>query len=285
LSLFALFLSIANIPTFSQVGSQLSNAKATPDKDLHFDVVSIKQSRGNLGTGYRILPNGFRSAGVPLRPIILLAYYPVTLWSDQRIQGAPSWVNSDLFDIEARIAPEDTAAWQSPKQNFMNKEMLEKKLQEMLKERCKLVTHTVPAYVDGYELVVAARGEQLSHSNLAASSLSGPRIPLSSGGEAIYISKNGSEDWALMNTSIMDLIVFLSTRSNTIIIDKTGLTGRYNFKLSGDSVSNPAGSAPAMTPTGVTVNWNFSPLGLELKKTKILTTTLVIDHIERPSVN
>lgn len=286
LCLFALSPSIVSTPVFSQASLQPTNSQVAPNKEAHFDVVSIKQSRkqsqGSLGTGYRILPNGFRSAGMPLRPIILLAYFPSTLWSDERIQGAPSWVNSDLYDIEARIAPEDTAAWQSPKQNFIYKEMLQNELQKMLKDRCKLVAHTVPAYVDGYALVVKAQGERLSRSSVATSSMSGPRMPLFSGGEAINISRDNTEEWALVNTSIKDLIVFLSTRSNAIIIDKTGLTGRYNFKLSGEGTDN---APPPTLGTLPTVNWNFNPLGLELKKVKIETTTLVIDHIEHPSVN
>jgi uncharacterized protein (TIGR03435 family) len=209
-----------------------------------------------------------------------MAYFPRPLWSDQRIQGAPSWVNNYLYDIETRVAPEDLAAWQSKRQNFVSKEMLEDELQEMLKERCRLVAHMVPAHVDGYELQVSDRGDRLSRPARAASSSIGERMPLPYGGVATYISTDNSEYWAFSDTSIKDLIVFLSTRTSGVIIDKTGLTGRYNFELSGRNGADE--SASGDNPPVV---WDFGPLGLKLKKAKIGTTTLVIDHIEQPSMN
>lgn len=160
--LFVVSVGIVSVPARSQVTSRPGVVRTGLDRGLRFDMVSIKRSRGDRGPSYRILPNRFHSTGVPLRTILLMAYFPIPLWGDQRIQGAPSWVNNQLYDIEARVAPEDLAAWQSKKQNIVYKGMLEKELRNMLQERCKLVVHMVPAQATGYDLLVSGRGRSFN---------------------------------------------------------------------------------------------------------------------------
>jgi uncharacterized protein (TIGR03435 family) len=270
---------MANALALSSINPQQCTSQTASNAKRGFEVASIKRSQGDRYAGYRILPDGFRSVGMPLHTVILIAYFPLSLWSDERIRAAPSWVANDPYDIEARVAPEDLAAWQSERQNFLHKEMLQNDLQQMLRERCRLVAHMVPVNVKGYELMVKDRGDRLSHSRAAVLTSSVERMSLPDGGVANFVGTDNSGDWSFSNTSIKDLMVFLSMQRSGVIVDRTGLTGRYNFELHGTGIDGPAtGIAPS-------VIWDFAPLGLKLKTSVVQTTTLVIDHIQRPSSN
>jgi uncharacterized protein (TIGR03435 family) len=231
---------MANALALLSIDPQRGTTQTASNATRGFEVASIKQSHGDGYGGYSILPDGFRSVGMPLHTVILIAYFPISLWSDERIRGAPSWVANDPYDIEARVAPEDLAAWQSERQNFLHKEMLQDDLQQMLRERCGLVAHMVPVNVKGYVLMVKDRGYKLSHSRAAAITSSVARMPLPDGGVANYVGTDNSEDWSFSNTSINDLMVFFSTQHSGLIVDRTGLTGRYNFELHGTGVDGPA---------------------------------------------
>src|ERR1017187_6249434 len=56
-----------------------------------------------------------------------------------RISGQPSWVDNDLYDIQAKVAPEDIAEWQ--KLNGVGQKVA---LQGFLIEYLKLKFHSDP---------------------------------------------------------------------------------------------------------------------------------------------
>jgi len=74
--------------------------------------------------------------------------------------------------------------------------------------------------------------------------------------------------------------------------DKTGLTGKYDIKMTRPDMGPPTGGPGGAGPGG---GGQFDPsemlfsmvdsLGLKLESTKASVETLVIDHIERPSEN
>ncbi len=74
-----------------------------------------------------------------------------------------------------------------------------------------------------------------------------------------------------------------------VVLDRTGLTGNYDFKL--QFAPFPMGVSPddAAVPTGGAYPYIFAALeeqlGLKLMPTRGPVETIVIDHIERPSEN
>ena len=68
------------------------------------------------------------------------------------------------------------------------------------------------------------------------------------------------------------------------VIDKTGLTGKYDFSI---QKPDPLDSAGANNlPTGSEApTYDISELGLHLDRSKNLVESLIIDHIERPTEN
>jgi bla regulator protein blaR1 len=73
------------------------------------------------------------------------------------------------------------------------------------------------------------------------------------------------------------------------VVDQTGLTGRYDFSLtwtpdnSAQAVNGSSGSGQVLGPSLFTAI--EEQLGLRLVPVKAPVDVVVIDHIERPSVN
>ena len=72
------------------------------------------------------------------------------------------------------------------------------------------------------------------------------------------------------------------------VVDQTGLSGKFDFRL--EWISEPNGSVPNADTQPDVQGPTFlqalhDQLGLELKSTNAPIRTLVIDHIERPSEN
>jgi uncharacterized protein (TIGR03435 family) len=74
----------------------------------------------------------------------------------------------------------------------------------------------------------------------------------------------------------------ISTLVHRKVINKTGLTGLFNFKLDVDVPPPGAPDDPAAFDATITA---LQRLGLRLESTKAAAEFIVIDHIERPTQN
>jgi hypothetical protein len=85
---------------------------------LAFDAVSIRPGDQSSRESKFLwgLPDSYRAKNVPLLRTIAIAYLPrsqwMSMWSLPEILGAPSWVGSERYDIEAKVADNDLPAWQ-----------------------------------------------------------------------------------------------------------------------------------------------------------------------------
>jgi Protein of unknown function (DUF3738) len=77
-------------------------SQATPIAPVpSFEVAAIRLNRsenGNLSIGFH--PGMFTTVGAPAESLIEYAY---SLKSDAQLSGAPSWINSDRYDIDAKV--------------------------------------------------------------------------------------------------------------------------------------------------------------------------------------
>ncbi len=71
-----------------------------------------------------------------------------------------------------------------------------------------------------------------------------------------------------------------ATGSDRVVVDRTGLTGRYDFVLRRRDVEGDAANDQDRI-----LSYDLGALGLTLKAAKAPTVVLVIDHIEKPSAN
>ena len=75
-----------------------------------------------------------------------------------------------------------------------------------------------------------------------------------------------------------------SNEVNRIVIDKTGLTGMYDFQV--DWVHDSPTASPENVPDGPSIFTAIEEqLGLKLVPAKAAVPVLVVDHIDRPTDN
>jgi uncharacterized protein (TIGR03435 family) len=255
-------------------------------KPLSFGVVSIKPSDlehpgGRMGFG--LTPTGYWSGRSPLVRTILMAYYPFKQGTPERLKGVPNWVTKDLFDIEARVGEADMPAWESAKQNLQHKPMLEQMLQTMLAERCKLVVHRVPVQVEGWALVVARGGRKFSEAPPNEELPKG--VILADGGVMVFTGADRRHvEWTYHSAPIASLIYEL-TIGGRPIVDRTGLTGKYQFVLKQIDMTPEQNGLVSSEETNPANVWDLGALGLKLEPIKVPSQNIVIDHIERPTEN
>ena len=250
-----------------------------------FDVVSIRQNisqqqrRGpmNLAAG----PDGFRVEQQQLMNLLLTAYTPKTggLFMNN-IDNLPDWAKSDRYDIDARVADADLAAWKDPQNQPA---MLQEMLQTMLAERFKLVVHREMKEKPVYELEVAKSGPKFQETRPEEPRPAGAVLP---GGGVMGQGADGATH--MYNMSMGLLAALLTSKSDRTVLDKTGLAGRYSI-----DIHEPAQMAvPSAGPNGPSeeeqrpaVADALKSVGLELRPAKELVEKLVIDQVEKPSPN
>lgn len=185
--------------------------------------------------------------------MLLAAAYGMT---EPRVIG-PAWLNSDRFDVAAK-SPEgipDSA--------------LKPMLQALLKERFKLSAHLTAQEMPVYFLEVAKSGVKMP---LYPAHDGGPKGPGDQYRGAAMLRGTGT---------ISRIAQMLSNFLNRPVLDRTGLSNRYNFFL----VFAPLSPAPAVHEPELAQPDIFSAvqqqLGLKLQPGRENVEVVVVDHIER----
>jgi uncharacterized protein (TIGR03435 family) len=255
-------------------------AAATP-APMEFDVVSVKPNTSENGM-MRVMtrPGIFSATGVTLKTLIQQAYNI----REDLISSGPGWVGSSAWDIEGKISPADADALKAmtnEQRNAAQRQMM----QHALVDRFKLQTHIETKTLPVYELVLAKSGSKLKEAdpnNTYPTGIKGPD----------GIGRAGSiriEPGKLMGQGlpISSLTNILSRNVERTVIDKTGLTGKYDLTLTwkpeDDHGGQENGAADANAPDLFTALQE--QLGLKLVSTKGPVDTLVIDHVEKPAEN
>ena len=212
-----------------------------------------------------------------------------------RLSG-PDWIGSEWYEVTASLPAAAT------------KEQSNQMLVNLLADRFGLKFHHQSRNVSGYELVIAQGGPKLKvagDSNAppptAGASLPRqtfdkdgyPEFPPGVSGTGFSPSENGTMHVAGKSQSIDDLILTILTSLNDgkRVADKTGLTGKYDFKMDlddGGGFRRPGlGPRPVDDPMGPDIFTALEKsLGLKLQKAQISIDVVVIDHLEKaPSEN
>lgn len=122
-----------------------------PPPQIHFDGISFKRCAG-AGSRDVDLPTDGDYVAYHCQPLFRIIYFAYTgaTGSNFNLSGYPSWVETDLYDFEAKVAEEDIATWQE-----MGLNARRVAVRELLAEELKLKVHvdTTPkpgkAEVDG----------------------------------------------------------------------------------------------------------------------------------------
>jgi uncharacterized protein (TIGR03435 family) len=251
-----------------------------------FDVASIKLRTDNAQQySWVPTPDGFSAKNAPLASLISWAFLP---GGYDQLAGAPGWVNSERYDVDAKFDPAVADALQ--KLGSADRPLAVKHaLQLLLKERANLVMRVTAKEVSAFDLVIGKNGTTLKDAP-------DPNEP--GHGGTSYSTEDGLQRMTAKAVPIWDLVARLSMASGRPVFDKTGLTGLHNFSLlstpqrmgAGTAIvggnTAGAGRAVAADPTGPTLQDVVEEkLGLKLVPSHGQIRVFVIDHIERPSGN
>ena len=236
-----------------------------------FDVVSIKPADPlvtNMHIG--ISPSGtFEASGITLLDLISLAY-DVRVF---QIVGASGWMGTDKYEIitkdEAKGPAESELKEMNDKQREQFRDRLLGKLRVMLSDRYQLKVHREKKEMPIYGLLIAKGGVKLEAAAEGDNSESGMNGSRTEEGKSSLTGKN---------LPLEHLVRFLSNQTARPVIDQTGLTGKYNFKMI---------YAPDMNDlTGPSIFTALQEqLGLKLESQKGPADVLVIDSVQKPSEN
>lgn len=201
--------------------------------------------------------------------------------------GAPNWVDSEHFDIEAETGG--------------NPSISEKRLmiQSLLADRFKLVVHGATRQFPVFALVLAKGAKarpllQPHRDDVKCFDDSGPPLPPPASGSNDPLPMScdnftvlAEPSWRLAgaNVTMQMLAKTLSfTRGiDRAVVDRTGLSGHFDVRLSWTPqavTAVPDAAAPPLLFTAIQ-----QQLGVKLESAKGPVDVLVIDHVEESSPN
>ena len=282
----------------------------TPDASVQFEVASVKpaapQGDGRMMVGSRggpgtIDPGRYTATNATLKMMLASAY---DLKSYQ-ISG-PSWLDSERFDVTAKIPPGAT------------KEQFRTMQQNLLIERFHITLHLEKKDQPIYNLVVGKNGPKLKPTEVPESAFlpadggrggappppppppapgQFPKMPAGRPGMMMFFAQSAFR-LAAQGQTMAQMANFLSMQTGRPVMDKTGLTGKYDFQLEfapepGQSpmrgmpmpppgaAGGPAGDASDPMPT---LFGSIQELGLKLEATKGPVDLLVVDKADKVPV-
>lgn len=238
-------------------------------------------------------PDGISIKGVPMQMILHEAFGT----EDDHVIGAPSWVKSTRYDIEAKVAAED-----APKLKALTGEQRQQMLLPLLVERFNLKYRHEMRELTSYTLVVAKGGVKMKESTPNDSAPAA--IPKDGAADAPkplpkghMLRMMGPGHIESEGTETKFLAHVLSQQLGKTVADKTGLTGNYDYILqwTPDDATGPipggAGSGPGQDESAVQAGGPSlftaveEQLGLKIESTKGQVDVIVIDHLDLPSAN
>ena len=269
-----------------------------------FEVTSVKPAPATRPDVPPMTLQPFRITGMPLRQIITQAYG----LRPYQLVGAPDWIDRAQFDIAAKAPagsnPRDTPAM----------------LRQLLADRFKLVVAITTRDLAAYELVRARAdgtlGPQLKPATDDCDAIHAERLAkaraagdqrlayrLAEPGERVVCNvrlETRFVDGALVRTHtaggqpFASLLSLIHSAANRPVIDRTGLTGLFDFEIRLTSAEDPAflariaaaggfGSAEPTLSGGVPIELAVQELGLKLQPTRGPVQVLNIERVEPPT--
>jgi uncharacterized protein (TIGR03435 family) len=245
-----------------------------------FEVVSVKPNASGDTNSTSIVQPGARytATNATLRMLIKTAYQV----HDDQIAGGPGWMNTDRFDVTARGAGNPATS------EFVNQARL--MLRTALTDRFQLALRRETRDIPVYALVLASRdgrfGPQFRRSE---EKCSGPSTRLPVASDAPEPVPDMPCDSAFSRAGHLGarardfstLVRSLSTWTGRLLIDRTELSGRFDWDLqwtpesSSPDVATVADRLPLVTALR-------EQLGMRLEAQRSAADVFVVDRAERP---
>ncbi|HLW77947.1 MAG TPA: TIGR03435 family protein [Bryobacteraceae bacterium] len=224
---------------------------------------------------------------IPMKSLLVLAF-KAKLYE----LAAPDWADREVYEIHATI-PEGAS-----------REQLDAMMRNLLVERFGLQFHREHRQMSAYELVVAKGGLKMRESGpstgdgpVTVDRGSGPvlamskdkdglsQLPPGRKGMIVFGVGPGKLRYTARMQDMKGIVMMCENNTHEPVIDKTGLTGTYDFNLdfSRGGSPAPAGSAPladapeSAPPFEVAIE----SLGLRLQSVKTQIEVVVVDRLNK----
>ena len=261
-----------------------AQASPTLEPVLAFDVVSVKPNPSRTRAPMQWQPGGRFVMGLPIFSLVSIGY----LVPGYRIEGLPEWARTTFFDINAQAGRqpeiEERPAY----------------YRGLLVDRFKLAAHIERREMDVYTLTLARSdgrlGPGLRRSDVNCAEIIAairkqnmagqrPEAP-APGVRPTCGAVGGVMSMTAGATELTPLIGMLAGALERPVLDKTGLTGRFDFEFK----AAPPGAGPGAAGTALA---ELPPvftaledqLGLKLTAGRGPVEVLVIDRLEMPTEN
>jgi uncharacterized protein (TIGR03435 family) len=254
-----------------------SQAPPASNSDLpSFDVASVRQNTsGEFVGSFGYEPGGLLVVvNNPVRTLVRSAYS----LQNYQILGGPEWMNSDRYDVTARAA------------GNASEDQLRLMLRRLLSERFRLVTRSETREIPIYALVIAGPdrtvGAGLKRAAVDCMAMAQP--PQSQGNRPACGTRSMPGLIIGTGVSMADLARNLAGPSGRMVVDRTGLTGVWNFDLKyvPDQPPSAIPGLPSPPADGASLFTALQEqLGLRFESQLAPVDVLTIVSIERPAEN
>jgi uncharacterized protein (TIGR03435 family) len=218
-----------------------------------FDAVSIKRNRSAaVASDTNTTPGRLSLVNVTMLSVVLRAFGVM----GPQVAGAPDWLTSERYDILA-VTGDGAALTDVSRREY---------LQQLLAERCRFSFHRETREIRVYALVPAKDG---------------PKVTAHAGPGEYAMRVQPADDGRLRLRSTRGnmprLAEILTGQVGELVVDRTGLSGEYDFTLEWvPALNESAGGASLFTAL-------VEQLGLRLESGRRPMEAIVIDRIERPA--
>jgi uncharacterized protein (TIGR03435 family) len=282
---FALFTSFV----FAQNSTSPSHAPTPDDPKFApfiFDIAAIKPANPATNAQgamrWQYVPDGFAANRVTMKWLVSTAYET----EYDNISGGPNWFETDEYAMQAKFTPEVTDAFN--KLSSADRDLARAHaFRVFLKERINLAFHFTQKEVGAYALVIGKKGTRLK-----------PTADPDEPGHGVTSMGTDGDGFYLIGKAvdISRITDTLRGMDGTPILDKTGLTGVYDFTvryrlpaLAASETGQPAPegilTGPAARARNALAEAIEAQLGLKLVPARVTLNVIRIDHVDRPSAN
>jgi len=239
----------------------------TTAKPLTYEIATVKPSNrpGKFPWNEQPSPDGYVWTNVSLQYLAREAYgvQDAKLWS-----GGPAWLDTQRFDVVAKFDASVT-----PHTTIDQRKVA---LQALLADRFKLKVHHEAKELPVFNLVVAKGGAKVQASKPDTNSEFVVQGVCSAGNRGGIAERQGC--------TMADLADLLRYSTGRTVIDKTGLSGPYDYEL--NWTPEDATPAQALQFSGPSIFTAVQEqLGLKLEPSTAPLDILVIDSAEMPTPN
>jgi bla regulator protein blaR1 len=248
-----------------------------------------------------IKPSPDTASGLPIRITLSPAHFSAThgsvydlikfaygIKSDDQLIGAPGWLKTEYFDIQAKGSEADDAAYNKldlHERMTITSLLVQSLLADRFQLQVKVETRDLPVYA----LVVDKGGIKMKEVTPDPFPPAGVRP--APGAHLPSIRPSGTYEWTASAWPMSEMANWLSFSyevSDRPVVDETGLKGNYDFVLSDVSLRPPPpgdANGPSQEPVMSMFSALPEQLGLKLVPAKAPVEVLVIDRVEQPTPN